>query len=92
MHLALAMSVSLKHTSIKQIQMKYIYACIQFCEVYDMYFCKIIMIFLVMYFILEQGAERKTRDEERRAAKRKLTATGSNNLYLNFKINIQLIS
>ena len=27
-------------------------------------------------YFLSQGAERKTRDEERRAAKRKMTATG----------------
>lgn len=29
------------------------------------------------FFFIKQGAERKTRDEERRAAKRKMNATGS---------------
>lgn len=36
-----------------------------------------IFIFFILYF---QGAERKTRDEERRAAKRKMTATGRKKL------------
>lgn len=33
-----------------------------------------------LYFFFRQGAERKTRDEERRAAKRKMTATGRKKL------------
>lgn len=32
------------------------------------------------FFSVHQGAERKTRDEERRAAKRKMTATGRKKL------------
>ena len=33
---------------------------------------------LIFFFLLTQGAERKTRDEERRAAKRKMAASGRN--------------
>lgn len=35
---------------------------------------------LITAFFILQGAERKTRDEERRAAKRKMTATGRKKL------------
>lgn len=34
----------------------------------------------IFQFSIQQGAERKTRDEERRAAKRKMTATGRKKL------------
>lgn len=46
----------------------------------------IIVIFIIATFyfnnliLISQGAERKTRDEERRAAKRKMTATGRKKL------------
>lgn len=39
-----------------------------------------IIILLIFEFKYLKGAERKTRDEERRAAKRKMTATGRKKL------------
>lgn len=38
------------------------------------------MLFTMLFINYLQGAERKTRDEERRAAKRKMTATGRKKL------------
>ena len=39
-----------------------------------------IYLHFLCYWLFLQGAERKTRDEERRAAKRKMTATGRKKL------------